>query len=133
MRLLLLSDTHGELGIINELATEVRADAVIHAGDFGFYDEGSYERISDRELRLHITHSDLEAEFKKEILGLSHDERIAACRDACPLSELPMFIEGRLRFEVPDAPIVFGHNRTSNRPRFSGTSADVDQRRRQVL
>ncbi len=35
MRLLLLSDTHGMLGIINDLAAHVRADAVIHAGDFG--------------------------------------------------------------------------------------------------
>ncbi|NOY68104.1 MAG: hypothetical protein GXP53_01230 [Deltaproteobacteria bacterium] len=33
MRLLLISDTHGKLGIINELARHVRADAVIHAGD----------------------------------------------------------------------------------------------------
>ena len=101
MRFLLLSDTHGKLGIINELAAEVGADAVIHAGDFGFYDEGSYERISERELRLHITHSDLEPEPKMEILGLSHEERTAACKDACPLSELPMYIDGRLRFAVP--------------------------------
>jgi hypothetical protein len=60
MRFLILSDTHGKLGVINDLAAEVGADAVIHAGDFGFYDEGSYERLSERELRLHIIHSDLE-------------------------------------------------------------------------
>ncbi len=36
MRLLLISDTHGKLGIINELADRVKADAVIHPGDFGF-------------------------------------------------------------------------------------------------
>jgi len=35
MRLLLISDTHGMLGIINDLAAHVRANAVIHAGDFG--------------------------------------------------------------------------------------------------
>jgi predicted phosphodiesterase len=101
MRYLLLSDTHGKLGIINELAAEVYADAVIHAGDFGFYDEGSCERISDRELRLHIAHSELEPGAKKEILGLSHEEKNAACREMCPLSELPMYIDGRRRFEVP--------------------------------
>ena len=66
MRFLLLSDTHGKLGVISELAAKVRADAVIHAGDFGFYDEGSYERLSDRELRLHTTHSDMETESQKE-------------------------------------------------------------------
>ena len=36
MRLLLISDTHGKLKIINDLAAQVNADAVIHAGDFGF-------------------------------------------------------------------------------------------------
>jgi predicted phosphodiesterase len=35
MRFLLISDTHGRLGVIDELAARVRADAVIHAGDFG--------------------------------------------------------------------------------------------------
>jgi len=59
MRLLLISDTHGRLAVIGELAHRVRADAVIHAGDFGFFDDGSFERLADRELRLHIAHSDL--------------------------------------------------------------------------
>jgi predicted phosphodiesterase len=33
MRFLLISDTHGKLGVVNELAAIVRADAVIHAWD----------------------------------------------------------------------------------------------------
>lgn len=49
MRFLLISDTHGRFGVIDELAELVRADAVIHAGDFGFFDDGSFERLSDRE------------------------------------------------------------------------------------
>ncbi len=53
MRLLLISDTHGRLGIINELAGHVRADVVIYAGDFGFFDDGGSERLLDRALRLH--------------------------------------------------------------------------------
>jgi predicted phosphodiesterase len=59
MRFLLISDTPGKLGIINELARHVRADAVVHAGDFEFFDQGSVERLSDRELKLHAAHSDL--------------------------------------------------------------------------
>jgi hypothetical protein len=51
MRLLLISDTHGKLDIINELSAQTQADAVIHAGDFGFYDDESFERLSDRELK----------------------------------------------------------------------------------
>ena len=47
MRFLLISDTHGKLGIIDELASHIRSDIVIHAGDFGFYDDGSSVFISD--------------------------------------------------------------------------------------
>ncbi len=80
MRFLLISDTHGKLWIINELVAETRADAVIHAGDFGFYDEDSYERLSERELRLHIAHSDLPIEEKERILGLPRLDRAAVGR-----------------------------------------------------
>lgn len=52
MRLLLISDTHGKLGVGNDLAARAQADAVIHAGDFGFHDDGSYERLSEREIGL---------------------------------------------------------------------------------
>lgn len=45
MRFLLVGDTHGQLGVVNELAARTHADAVIHAGDFGFYDEGSYRTV----------------------------------------------------------------------------------------
>ena len=38
MRFLLISDTHGKLAVVNDLASQTHADAVIHAGDFGFYD-----------------------------------------------------------------------------------------------
>ena len=48
-----------KLGTVNESAAQVQVDAVIHAGNFGFYDEDSFERLSDRELRLHVVHADL--------------------------------------------------------------------------
>lgn len=101
MRFLLISDTHGRLAIINELVKKTQADGVIHAGDFGFYDECSYERLSERELRLHITHSDLSAVEKQRILGLPSAERIAAVRTACPLSEFPRYLSGEECFHVP--------------------------------
>jgi len=101
VRILLLSDTHGKLAVINSLAAETRADAVIHAGDFGFYDDESHQRISDRELRLHINHSGLDAATRDELLALPREQRNEASRRLCPLSELPLFIEGQQRFEVP--------------------------------
>ncbi len=101
IRLLLISDTHGRLGIIDALASHVRADVVIHAGDFGFYDDGSYGRLSARELRLQVVHSDLSRSDKERILNLLPDERIVAAREILPLSEFPAYVEGRRDFSVP--------------------------------
>lgn len=101
MRILLISDTHGKLDIINELATRTRADAVIHAGDFGFYDDLSYECLSERELGLHVRHSDLRRFEKEKILALPREERIQAMKDQCPLSDFSSFVRGQKQFEVP--------------------------------
>ena len=101
MRFLLISDTHGKLGIINRLVADVQADAVIHAGDFGFYDEGSYERLSERELRLQIVHSDLSSADRERFLALPRKEKIAAAKKDCPLSELPLYVNREQRFDVP--------------------------------
>jgi hypothetical protein len=49
MRFLLISDTHRKLGVIDESAAQVQADAMIHAGHFGLCERGSYERVSERE------------------------------------------------------------------------------------
>lgn len=57
MLVLLVSDTHGNLDIINQLVEITNADLVIHAGDLGFYDELSYRRLSSRELLLLVKHS----------------------------------------------------------------------------
>ena len=81
MGFLLISDTYGKLGIINELVAETQADAVIHSGDFGFYEDASYERLSERELRLHIVHSTLPPEERERILALPRVERIAASKE----------------------------------------------------
>jgi hypothetical protein len=66
MRLLLISDTHGHLEPIDQLARDSRADAVVHAGDFGFYDDQSVNRLGSRELFLRIVHSDLRAKVIQE-------------------------------------------------------------------
>jgi predicted phosphodiesterase len=101
MRLLLISDTHGKLGTINELSSQVQADAVIHAGDFGFYDDGSFERLSDRELRLHVIHSDLPRAEKDNLLTLARIDLIAQSRKLRLLGEFQSYIDGRNSFKVP--------------------------------
>jgi hypothetical protein len=80
MRILLISDTRGTLDIINELSAQIQAEAVIHAGDFGFYDDGSFERLSDCELRLHVAHSDLSPAEIESLLSLSRNDLIEQSR-----------------------------------------------------
>ena len=101
MRFLLISDTHGKLGIINELAAQIRADAVIHAGDFGFFDDGSIERLSDREIRLHVVHSDLPRTEKDRILVLSRKDMIEAARKHHLLGGFQPYIDRIESFRVP--------------------------------
>jgi len=101
MRLLLLSDTHGNLSIIDDLAREVRADAVVHAGDFGFYDRESVGRLSARELRLRVLHSDLRDDVKKQAHGLELPALKRLVEVEAPLSELPAYLDGARSFEVP--------------------------------
>lgn len=101
MRLLLISDTHGKLGSINELSSRVQADAVIHAGDLGFYDDDSFERLSDRELRLHVVHSDLPSAEKDNLMSLSRIDLIEQSRKLRLLGEFQSYIDGRESFQVP--------------------------------
>jgi len=113
MRFLLISDTHGKLGIINELARLVRADAVVHAGDFGFFDQGSVERLSDRELRLHAAHSDLLQTEKNQILSLSRNNLIEAVREHRLLGGFQSYIDGVESFQVP-VYAVWGNHEDKN-------------------
>lgn len=101
MRFLLVSDTHGQLKILNELAERTQSDAVTHAGDFGFYDEESYGQLSQRELRLLIAHSDLPQKEKNRILGLAASEQAAAARTHGLAGEFHAFISGTESFRVP--------------------------------
>ncbi len=101
MKLLLITDTHGDLDCINLLASRTGADAVLHSGDLGFYDEGSPERLTTRELILRIIHSHLPQEKKKAAKKLSRPEMIAFIRRQSPLSELPDYLRGEKQFSLP--------------------------------
>ncbi|CAG8628082.1 14833_t:CDS:2 [Acaulospora morrowiae] len=48
-RIICVANAEGNISIINKLADETGATAVIHTGDFGFYEKESLERISDRQ------------------------------------------------------------------------------------
>ena len=101
MRFLLISDTHGTLALIDEVAAEVGAEAVIHAGDFGFFDRGSVDRLSDRELRLLVAHSELAESDKGRILGLSRTEMGEAVLEHRLLGGFQSYLDGSRSFQVP--------------------------------
>ncbi len=77
-----------------------QSDAVIHAGELGFYDDGSYERLSDRELRLLIVHSSLPWQEKNRILGPGRDARVDAARESRLVNEFQSCLEGESALRV---------------------------------
>lgn len=101
MRILLVSDTHGELGAINQLAAAERADCVIHAGDFGFYDDGSVRRLARREIQLRIKHSHLPRREVRRILALGPKAEAEAVESLDLLGEFRHFLAGIESFDVP--------------------------------
>ena len=101
MKLLLVSDTHGHLHLLNDLARKHSVDAVIHAGDFGFYDDASVDRLTERELKLRISHSPLPLAEKKEVLSSHLEDLRKFVRKHLPLSDLIEFLSDDLKFETP--------------------------------
>lgn len=101
MRLLLISDTHGHLDVIDQLARETAADAVLHGGDFGFYDEGSPDRLESRELFLRVVHSSLPPDAKQRAKKLKGDALRAFIRSELPLSDLAAWLHEGRGFATP--------------------------------
>ena len=101
MRILCISDTHGHLDQIDTLAAQVNAEAVIHAGDFGFYDHDSVDRLESRELFLRVVHSGLSAEEKTRAKKLRSDQMRALIRERLPLSDLGRWLTEGRGFRVP--------------------------------
>ena len=59
MRILFVSDTHGNVDCINSLAEKHGASYCFHAGDVCCFDQGTIPFFSDLELRQMIEHSDV--------------------------------------------------------------------------
>lgn len=107
-KILLISDTHGNLDIINEKVEQVQADFVIHAGDFGFYDQDSIRRLSHRELRLLISHSPYWREYtinkqtdRKYLMDIVNKRQL--------LGHYPDYISGKKKFIAPVYAVYGNH------------------------
>jgi len=105
-RVLAVADIRGKLSQLNALAAEHNAQAIIHTGDFGFFEHSSLDRISDRTLRHIIMYSPLVPQADRAGLldhpattlrqSLSQSASIANS-----LSEFPLFLSGQLKLNVP--------------------------------
>ncbi len=108
MRALLISDTHGKLDIINQLIDKTNADIVIHAGDFGFYDETSYQHLSARELLLLITHSPYRKEYSLD-KKMSKDNLIEIVKKHQLLGDFDDYLNHLKKFQKP-VYVVYGNH-----------------------
>ena len=62
-----------------------------------FYDEESADRLTDRELSLHIFHSDLSPEEKNEARNWSRFEKARFVRQRLPLSKIGVCLTKGIR------------------------------------
>ncbi|KIJ32329.1 hypothetical protein M422DRAFT_184543 [Sphaerobolus stellatus SS14] len=105
-RILCLADIRGRISTLNELAEETKANAIIHTGDFGFFESSSLDRINDRTLRHLIQYSPLIAPAQRNSL-LQQETTTASIRNAVVsspthlLSEFPLLLSGTIKLSVP--------------------------------
>ena len=68
MKILLISDTHGNIDEIPIKSILSCAQICIHTGDFGFYDTNSVKALTQKEIQLQIKHSKLPDAEKEKLL-----------------------------------------------------------------
>ncbi|KAK4699647.1 hypothetical protein P7C70_g6612, partial [Phenoliferia sp. Uapishka_3] len=113
-RILCVADVRGAISTLNILAAEHSAVAIIHSGDFGFYEQSSLPSISDRTLRHLVQYSSLiPPPFRSLLLNPSttpqqmRDLLVNPPKGTSPsesffgLSEFPKLLTGELKLNVP--------------------------------
>ncbi|KAF9458002.1 hypothetical protein BDZ94DRAFT_1201831 [Collybia nuda] len=102
-RILCIADIRGRLSALNDLAREANAKAIIHTGDFGFFESNSLDRINDRTLRHLTMYSPLIPSAQRTHL-LAPDNPPAVIRSTVNislLSEFPLLLSGQIKLQVP--------------------------------
>ncbi|KAI0269422.1 hypothetical protein BC834DRAFT_820350 [Gloeopeniophorella convolvens] len=102
-RILCLADIRGRLSSLNDLAREANAKAIIHTGDFGFFEGSSIDRIHDRTLRHLTMYSPLIPSAQRHHL-LAPENPPSLIRQTLTismLSEFPLLLSGQIKLQVP--------------------------------
>ncbi|CAO3670204.1 unnamed protein product [Umbelopsis ramanniana] len=102
-RILCVADVRGGISQLNQLAEKANAQYIIHTGDFGFYDDTSLERISDRTLSHLLQYSTLIPSQVKSRLAEAPLEQLRRTIDQnqAYLSEFSDFLSGKKKLNVP--------------------------------
>ncbi|CCF48788.1 uncharacterized protein UHO2_06667 [Ustilago hordei] len=121
-RIACIADVRGNLSLFNQVAAETGAQAIIHTGDFGFYDNASLERVSDRTLRHLVQYSTLiDPNLRAQLLAADPPRGPAAAATAAageksssaagmrqqiaqqhfPLSQFSDLLRGKIKLQVP--------------------------------
>lgn len=101
-RILLISDTHGRLDVINELARETSADYCFHLGDLCIYTKASVNRFSADMLYKQLRHA---PELSAEQLSAIDREDAEAMRPLAikyrTYGNFEDYFEGQKHFSIP--------------------------------
>ncbi|TFK43129.1 hypothetical protein BDQ12DRAFT_622014 [Crucibulum laeve] len=102
-RILCIADIRGRISALNDLARDANAKAIIHTGDFGFFEAESLDRINDRTLRHLTMYSPLIPSAQRTHL-LAPDNPPAVIRSTVNielLSEFPLLLSGQIKLQIP--------------------------------
>ncbi|KAF5364303.1 hypothetical protein D9756_000914 [Leucocoprinus leucothites] len=101
-RVLCIADIRGKLSSLNDLARQENAAAIIHTGDFGFFDANSLDRITDRTLR-HVTQYSplIPGAQRTHLLSADSPDIIRSTVNVSLLSEFPLLLAGQIKLHVP--------------------------------
>lgn len=101
MKVIVLTDTHGQIDRINQLATEYNADVCIHCGDVGFFDHISIKNMSATELTKMIRHTSLSQEEKEHLCSLPQTEQSDFVLQNALAGNFEDYLTVRKTFEIP--------------------------------
>lgn len=102
-RILCVADIRGRLSALNDLAREANANAIVHTGDFGFFESNSLDRINDRTLRHLTMYSPLipSAQRTHLLAPENPSSAIRATVNINLLSEFPNLLSGQIKLQIP--------------------------------
>ena len=101
MKVIVLTDTHGQIDRINQLAVEYNADVCIHCGDIGFFDHISIKNMSAAELTKMIRRAPVTKETIEHVCSLPQRVQADFVLQNALAGNFEDYLAGRKTFEIP--------------------------------